>query len=446
MKDLGYGDVNREIMNAMAPPGRLYALIVAFLFVGILVLFSFWGYQISRGLGVAGVMHPVVWGTYLVNFVFWVGIAHSGTLISAILYLLRAPWRTAIARSSEAMTVFAVMTAGLFPLIHLGRVWVVYWMIPYPNQRNLWPNFQSPLVFDVVAISTYLTVSVLFWYTGLIPDLAAIRDQAKGVRRRLYGLFSLNWTGTHHQWGHYGWSYLLFAALATPLVISVHSVVSWDFALSLVPGWHSTIFAPYFVAGAIHSGLAMVLILLIPLRRIYRFENIITMNTLENVAKTIVLTGLIMGYSYGVEYFMAWYSGDRVEEYTFLWRAIGHYAPQFWIMLICNSVAPLFYFFKKLRTNLVALCSIAVLINLGMWFERYVIIVGSVAHEYDPYSWGIYSPTWVDYGILMGSFSLFLFLFFLFAKFLPAISITEVKEELEPPRRRSAGRCKEATG
>ncbi len=440
MKDMSYADINRDIMNAMAPPGKLYLVVVGFLFLGVLVLGSVWGYQISQGLGVAGVMHPVVWGTYLVNFVFWVGIAHSGTLISAILYLLRAPWRTAIARSSEAMTVFAVMTAGLFPLIHLGRVWVVYWMIPYPNQRNLWPDFQSPLVFDVIAISTYLTVSVLFWYTGLIPDLAAIRDQATGPRRRLYGWFSLNWTGSHHQWRHYGGSYLFFAALATPLVISVHSVVSWDFALSIVPGWHSTIFAPYFVAGAIHSGLAMVLILLIPLRRIYRFENIITMRTLENIAKTIILTGLIMGYSYAIEYFMAWYSGDRVEEDTFLWRAIGHYAPQFWVMLLCNSVAPLFYFFKKVRTNLVALYVIAILINLGMWFERYVIIVGSVAHEYDPYSWGIYSPTWVDYGILVGSFCLFLFLFFLFAKFLPAISIAEVKEELNPPLRSQGGR------
>ena len=440
MNDLSYGDINREIIGAMTPPGKLYRFVVGFLFLGILLGASCWAYQISQGLGVEGVRHPMVWGTYLVNFVFWVGIAHSGTLISAILFLLRARWRTAIARSSEAMTVFAVMTAGLFPLIHLGRVWVVYWIFPYPNQRNLWPNFQSPLVFDVIAISTYLTVSVLFWYTGLIPDLAAIRDQARGMRRKVYGFFSLNWTGTHHQWRHYGWAYVLFAALATPLVISVHSVVSWDFALSIVPGWHSTIFAPYFVAGAIHSGLAMVLMLLIPLRRIYRFENIITMNTLECIAKTIILTGLIMGYSYGVEYFMAWYSGDEVEEYTFLWRAIGHYAPHFWVMLLCNSVAPLLYFFKKVRTNLISLYIIAVLINLGMWLERFVIVVGTVCREFDPYSWAIYSMTWVEYGFLVASFSLFLFLFFLFAKFLPAISITEVKEELDPPLRRSARR------
>ena len=351
MKDLNYSTVNQEIIRALSPPGRLYPFIIAFWFMGMLVGASCWAYQIAMGLGVEGPNHPIVWGTYLVNFVFWVGIAHSGTLISAILYLFRAPWRTAIARSAEAMTVFAVMVAGLFPFIHLGRVWVVYWILPYPNQRNLWPNFQSPLVFDVIAISTYLTVSFLFWYTGLIPDLATVRDQSQGLRRKLYGFFSLNWTGTHQQWRHYGGTVLLLAALATPLVISVHSVVSWDFALSIVPGWHSTIFAPYFVAGAIHSGLAMVLILLIPLRRIYRFENIITLDTLENIAKTIILTGLIMGYSYLTEYFIAWYSGNIAERDTFYWRMVGYYKEWFWMMIFCNSVAPLFYFFKKVRTH-----------------------------------------------------------------------------------------------
>lgn len=437
MENYSYSDVNKEIIGAMAHPGRFYFCVVAFWFLGIVWGAYCWGHQISRGLGVADVTHPMVWGTYLTNFVFWVGIAHSGTLISAILFLFRASWRTPIARSSEAMTVFAVMTAGLFPLIHLGRVWVVYWMIPYPNEMTMWPNFQSPLVFDVIAISTYLTVSILFWYTGMIPDLASVRDQATGIRRKIYGFFALNWTGRHWQWGHYGWAYLFFAALATPLVISVHSVVSWDFALSIVPGWHSTIFAPYFVAGAIHSGLAMVLVLLIPLRHLYKFQNLITTHTLESIAKTILLTGVIMGYSYLTEYFIAWYSGDKVERYTFLWRAIGAYAPQFWLMLICNSVAPLFFFSKKLRTNLISLYIIALLIVIGMWFERYIIIVGSMAREYDPYSWAVYaySPTWVEYGILFGSFSLFFFFFFLFAKFIPTISITEVKEEIPPPMR-----------
>jgi Ni/Fe-hydrogenase subunit HybB-like protein len=436
MQNMTYNEVNQEIIRPLgSSPGWFYKAVMVFWLVGILVGASCWAYQIATGLGVAGVQHPVVWGTYLVNFVFWVGIAHSGTLISAILFLFRARWRTAIARSSEAMTIFAIMTAGLFPFIHLGRPWVVYWILPYPNERNLWPNFQSPLVFDVIAISTYLTVSILFWYTGLIPDLATLRDQSTGLRRKLYGFFSLNWTGASYQWHHYGWAYVFFAALATPLVISVHSVVSWDFALSILPGFHSTIFAPYFVAGAIHSGLAMVLILLIPLRHIYRFENIITMETLENIAKTIVFTGLIMGYSYATEHFMAWYSGNVAERDTFLWRAIGYYAPFFWLMLFCNSVAPLFYFFKKIRTNLVSLYAIAVLIVIGMWYERYVIIIESASHANDPYSWAIYHPTWVDYGILYGSCSLFIFLFLLFAKYLPTISIAEVKEEVAPPMR-----------
>jgi molybdopterin-containing oxidoreductase family membrane subunit len=435
MKTLAYGDIESEVLRTLSPPRIPYYLLVTLCFTGILLGASCWAYQIATGLGSAGVMHPVNWGTYLVNFVFWVGIAHSGTLISAILFLFRASWRTAIARSAEAMTVFAVATAGLFPFIHLGRVWIFYWILPYPNQRNLWPNFQSPLVFDMIAISTYLTVSFLFWYTGLIPDLAVVRDRAQGLRRKIFGLLSLGWLGSNRQWRHQASAYLFFAALATPLVISVHSVVSWDFALSVVPGWHSTIFAPYFVAGAIHSGLAMVLTLLIPLRRIYKFENIITVDILENIAKTIILTGLIVGYAYGFEYFMAWYSGNMVERDTFIWRAIGGYAPQFWIMVACNSIVPLAFFLKGVRRNLVSLFCIAVLVNIGMWYERFVIIVGSIAHEYDPYSWGLYGPSWVEIGIMVGSFSLFSCLFLLFAKFLPSVSITEIKEGLKPPMR-----------
>jgi len=273
MKELRYQEVNDTVLAGLSRPNKAYYVLLAMAFMGILVGVFAWGWQIATGIGATGDNHPVMWGTYLINFVFWVGIAHSGTLISAILYLFKAPWRTPLARSAEAMTVFAVSVAGLFPLIHLGRVWIVYWILPYPNQRNLWPNFQSPLVFDVIAISTYLTVSSLFWYTGLIPDLAILREKFQGLRKKIYGFLSLGWTGNSRQWGHYGWVYLLFAALATPLVISVHSVVSWDFALGIVPGWHSTIFAPYFVAGAIHSGLAMVLILLIPLRILYRFHD-----------------------------------------------------------------------------------------------------------------------------------------------------------------------------
>jgi molybdopterin-containing oxidoreductase family membrane subunit len=376
-----------------------------------------------------------MWILYLVNFVFWIGIAHSGTLISAILYLFRARWRTAIARSSEAMTVFAVMIAGLFPFIHLGRVWIFYWIIPYPNQRTLWPDFQSPLIFDFLAISTYLTVSVLFWFTGLVPDLAAVRDRAQGIRRKIYGFFSLGWTGTDRQWHHYGAAYLLLAGLATPLVVSVHSVVSWDFALAIIPGYHSTIFAPYFVAGAIHSGLAMVLTLLIPLRRIFHFEKIITLKDLESIAKTTILTGLIIGYSYIIEYFMAWYSGNIFEKQTFIFRAIGHYSFMFWPMVFCNAVAPLFFFFKKIRTRPGFLFSIAILINIGMYAERFVIIIGSMAQDFIPYQWGFYHPRWVELSITVGSFCLFMFLFLLFAKFLPSISIAEVKEDITPLHR-----------
>jgi Ni/Fe-hydrogenase subunit HybB-like protein len=440
MDDLTYSRVHREVLRTLSPPRRGYFALVVALLLGVLYGASCWAYQILTGMGVAGIMHPVNWGIYLVNFVFWVGIAHSGTLISAILFLLRARWRTAIARSAEAMTVFAVLIAGLFPFIHLGRVWIFYWIIPYPNQRDLWPNFQSPLVFDFLAISTYLTVSSMFWYMGMVPDLAAVRDSASGLRKRIYGLFSLGWVGSHQQWRHFGTAYVLFAAFATPLVISVHSVVSWDFALSIVPGWHSTIFAPYFVAGAIHSGLAMVLTLLIPLRRIFRFETFITTETLESIAKTIIFTGIIVGYSYGVEYFIAWYSGNMFERDTFLWRAIGHYAPQFWVMVICNVFAPLVYFFKRARTQVGWLFGIAILVNVGMWYERFVIIVGSMAHEYNPYSWGLYSPSWVELSIMAGSFCLFGFLFLLFAKVAPSISISEIKESLAPPMRgRNAG-------
>ncbi len=444
---MSYSQVNDTIMAAMTPPTKGYVGWLALCLTGVVIGACCWAYQIATGLGVEGINHPVNWGTYLINFVFWVGIAHSGTLISAILYLFQTPWRTPLARSAEAMTVFAVSIAGLFPFIHLGRVWIVYWILPYPNQRNLWPNFQSPLIFDVIAISTYLTVSLLFWYTGMIPDLAIIRDRAKGVRRRIYGLFALGWTGSQRQWSHYHLAYLLFAALATPLVVSVHSVVSWDFALGIAPGWHSTIFAPYFVAGAIHSGLAMVLTLLIPMRRILRLEGVITMTILENVAKTIIFTGLIVAYSYLTEFFIAWYSGNEAEREIFHWRAVGHYAPFFWLMVFCNTIVPLALYFKKVRTRIVPLFIISILINIGMWYERFVIILTSPGHEYDPYSWGLYQgPTWVEYGILLGSFSLFFFLFLLFARFLPTVSMTELKEEMPVPRRVAREKASEIVG
>jgi len=404
--------------------------VIALLIAGVLTGAACWAYQIAVGVGVAGMNNPVAWGTYLINFVFWVGIAHSGTLISAILHLFRAGWRNPIARAAETMTVFAVCTAGLFPFIHLGRMWLVYYMIPIPTQRTLWPNFQSPLMFDVVAISTYLTVSSLFWYTGMLPDLAIIRDRATGTRKKIFTVLSLGWTGAHEQWRHYTRAYLFFAALATPLVISVHSVVSWDFALGVIPGWHTTIFAPYFVAGAIHSGLAMVLTLMIPLRKLLRVEEIITLHVLSSVAKTIVFTGLIVGFAYATEFFIAWYSQNPAEMDIFRYRPTGDYAVGFWIMVICNTVVPLLFLFKKFRTTIGWLMGISILVNIGMWYERYVIIISSVSHDFIPHAWGLYAPTLLEFGIMGGAFCLFFLLFFLFIKHMPSVSMTEMKETL----------------
>ncbi len=430
MSDLTYSEIDNTVLETLRPPSRGYWFLIALFVLGVFIGAACWAYQIVVGIGVGGQNIPVAWGTYLINFVFWVGIAHSGTLISAILHLFRAGWRNPIARAAETMTVFAVCIAGLFPFIHLGRVWMVYYMLPYPNQRNLWPNFQSPLVFDVIAISTYLIVSVLFLYTGMLPDLATVRDRATGLRKRIFTIISLGWTGQYEQWRHYTRAYLFFAALATPLVISVHSVVSWDFALGVVPGWHSTIFAPYFVAGAIHSGLAMVLVLMIPLRKIFNYEAFITRDILENVAKTIIFTGLIVGYAYIMEYFIAWYSNNIIEQESFRWRAVGEYSMEFWTMVICNSIIPLLFFLKRVRRSIPWLFGISILVNIGMWYERFVIIVGSVAHDFIPHAWGFYTPSKVELGILLGSFSLFFFFFFLFVKHLPSISMTELKEGL----------------
>ncbi len=428
MPQLTYASIDQTILDTLKPPPKYYWGIVFLLMIGVLIGAACWVYQIFIGIGVGGQNIPVAWGTYLINFVFWVGIAHSGTLISAILHLFRAGWRNPIARAAETMTVFAVCIAGLFPFIHLGRVWQVYYMLPLPNQRLLWPNFLSPLMFDVIAISTYLTVSSLFWYTGLLPDLAAVRDRSTGTRRKIFKVLALGWTGAHEQWRHFSRGYLFFAALATPLVISVHSVVSWDFALGVVPGWHTTIFAPYFVAGAIHSGLAMVITLIIPLRKVFSYQKIITLGVLENVAKTIVFTGLIVGFAYGTEYFIAWYSHNAVEIESFRWRAMGEYRWGFYIMVVCNTLLPLLFLFRNVRRSIVLLFGICLLVNLGMWFERFVIIVGGVAHGFSPHAWGLYAPTLIEYGIMLGSFSLFFFLFLLFAKHLPSVSMTEMKE------------------
>lgn len=434
---LSYREINRDIVATLAPGGKIYWMSVLTLFGIFNIAMLAWMYQIFVGLGVAGITHPNGWGVYIITFVFWVGIAHSGTLISAVLFLFRARWRMPVYRTAEAMTVFAVMTAGLFPLIHVGRVWKAYWLMPYPNQRYLWPNFKSPLMWDVLAVSTYFTISFLFFYFGLIPDIAAARDRSTGLRRKIYNVLCFGWTGRGTHWQHYRKAYLIFAGIATPLVVSVHSVVSWDFAMSIIPGWHTTIFPPYFVAGAIHSGLAMVITLLIPLRRVFNVKHIIRVAHLEALALVTIATGLVVGYAYGIEFFIAAYSGNVYEQTIFTdptWgRPFGPYWWSFWIMAICNCVFPLLFLWRRVRTSIAWLFIISILINVGMWFERFVIIITSLSTDYIPYNWGYYVPSWVEITILIGSFAWFFLLFLLFAKHLPSISMTEIKELVPAP-------------
>ncbi len=433
---LTYAKVNEDVMRMLEKPTikwlALFLPVLGFVGFG---MFCFL-YQVYTGLGVAGYRHPVFWGVYITDFVFWVGIAHSGTLISAILYLFRANFRVSIYRIAEAMTVFAVLTAGLFPIIHLGRPWFFYWLFPYPNQRELWVNFKSPLLWDVFAVSTYLTVSSVFFFVGMIPDIAAIRDKVKEVPRKIaYTILSLGWKGSNWEWLHYSRAYLYFAAFATPLVLSVHSVVSWDFAMADLPGWHTTIFAPYFVAGAIFSGLGMVITLTIPIRKIFALEDYITLDNYDGMAKMIILTSLIVGYAYGCEFFMAWYSGNPSEWGQFYYRATGQYAPFYWIMVVCNVLIPIPLWFKSVRRNIKALFIISIFINIGMWFERFNIIVISLSRGFEPGAWGIYKVSWVEMGITVGSFAWFFMFFLLFIKTLPAISISEIKEILPVPKK-----------
>jgi len=384
--------------------------------------------QTYHGLGIAGYQQPVFWGVYIITFVFWIGIGHAGTLISAILFLFRAKWRNAINRGAETMTVFAVLTAAQFPLIHIGRLWKFYFLLPYPNQRGLWVNFKSPLIWDVFAINTYLTISVVFIFVGLIPDIAIARDRATGISKAVYTVLALGWQGTGKQWKAHSRTILHLSGLATPLVLSVHSVVSWDFAMSVLPGWHATIFAPYFVAGAIFGGFAMVLTLMIPVRRIWGLEHIITDYHLENMSRFILFTSWIVGYAYIMEYFIAWYSGVEFEQSSFFLRAFGPYWMSTWIMITANVICPQILWFKKIRVHVPTLFVLSVIINVGMWFERYVIIITSLSRDFMPSAWGIYIPSPVELSILTGSFCFFSLFFLLFLKFFPIIAITEVKE------------------
>lgn len=405
-------------------------------FLMVLIAYLFW-----EGIGIWGNNQPVGWGFDIINFVFWVGIGHAGTLISAILFLLRQHWRTAINRFAEAMTIFAVICAGLFPAIHIGRPWVIYWLAPFPNQMDMWPNFRSPLLWDVFAVSTYFLVSLMFWYVGMIPDLATLRDRAKTrIRSFIYGVLALGWNGSGRHWHRYEVAYLLLAALATPLVLSVHSVVSFDFATSQVPGWHLSIFPPYFVAGAIFSGFAMVVTLLVPCRKWFGLEDFITLRHLENMNKVILATSLMVGLAYLTETILAWYSEDRYEIFAMDNRKVGPYAWAFWTMLICNVVIPHIFWFRSMRRNLVIMFIISILVNVGMWFERFVIIVTSLHRDFVPTSWHMFVPTWVDISMLVGSFGLFFFLFLLFLRYGPIVSVAELKAEMPSPREAAAAR------
>jgi molybdopterin-containing oxidoreductase family membrane subunit len=428
-----YRDVNRDVLRTLDTPGPLY---FAWITIAAVLLFCFvigLTWQVAMGLGVTGLRTPQFWALYITDFVFWIGIGHAGTLISAILYLFRARWRTSIFRAAEAMTIFAVMTAGLFPLIHVGRLWFVYFLFPYPNQRTLWPNFKSPLLWDVFAVSTYLSISTVFFIVGLIPDVAALRDSTTGWRRRIYAVLALGWNGSDRQWRHFRRAYGLLAALATPLVLSVHSVVSWDFAMALVPGWHSTLFAPFFVDGAILSGFAMVLVLVLPMRHFFRLGPYITARHLDALAKLLLVTSLVLTYFYVCDLFTAWYSGDVFERASSLWRHTGTYAPLVVTQYLCNSLIPLALFWSRARRHTVALFGISTAVLVGMWLERFNIIVPSLGHDFSPYTWGIYMPAIVDSTLTIGSFGFFFVLFLGFIRLMPSVSIAEVKETLPPP-------------
>ncbi|MEM7313418.1 MAG: NrfD/PsrC family molybdoenzyme membrane anchor subunit [Planctomycetota bacterium] len=386
-------------------------------------------YLVSTGVGIWGNNQPVAWGWAITNFVFWIGIGHAGTLISAILFLTRQKWRTSVNRAAEAMTLFAVVCAGIYPGFHVGRFWMVWFLAPVPNSNAIWQNFKSPLLWDVFAVSTYFTVSVIFWYLGLVPDLATIRDRCKpGLKKALYGIFAIGWRGGNRQWKHYEMGYLLLAALSTPLVLSVHSVVSFDFATSVVPGWHTTIFPPYFVAGAIFGGFAMVLTLMIPCRKIYGLEDMLTPKHVDNMTKIILLTGTIVGYAYLMELFVAWYGGNKFEADAFYYRVVdGPYTWAYYTMMFCNVIAPQAFWFPWCRRNLWVVMAVCMCVNAGMWYERFVIIVTTLARDFLPGQWGYYEPTWVEIWMFAGTHGLFLFLFLMFIRYLPMIAISEVK-------------------
>jgi Ni/Fe-hydrogenase subunit HybB-like protein len=422
--------ISAIVLTRKTPLGWWFGFLIAFGVVNLLLVSV--AYLFATGIGIWGNNIPVAWAFDITNFVWWIGIGHAGTLISAILLLLKQKWRTSINRFAEAMTLFAVACAAMFPVIHTGRPWLAfYWLFPYPNSMGVWPQFRSPLIWDVFAVSTYATVSFLFWFVGLIPDLGTLRDRSQSpVGRVVYGILAMGWRGSAHHWHRYETAYLLLAGLATPLVVSVHTVVSFDFAISILPGWHTTIFPPYFVAGAIYSGFAMVLTLAIPIRAFYGLEDFITMRHLQNMAKVMLATGLIVAYGYMTEIFIAWYSGDVFDMSTVVNRVTGPYAPAYWSLILCNVVIPQALWFRRVRSNVPVLFLLSLVINVGMWLERFIIIVTSLHRDFMPSAWGMYKPTIWDWSTLLGSIGLFLALLFLFLRLLPMISIFEMRTML----------------
>jgi Ni/Fe-hydrogenase subunit HybB-like protein len=425
--------ISAIVLTRKTPAGWWLGFGVTFLLT--VLLFVSLSYLVVEGIGIWGNNIPVGWAFDITNLVWWIGIGHAGTLISAILLLLKQTWRTSINRFAEAMTLFAVACAGIFPLFHTGRPWLAYWLFPYPNTMGVWPQFRSPLMWDVFAISTYATVSALFWFIGLIPDFATLRDRSQHrAGRMIYGALAMGWRGSAHHWHRYETAYLLLAGLATPLVVSVHTVISFDFSIGIVPGWHTPIFPPYFVAGAIYSGFAMVLTLAIPIRAVYGLEDFITMRHLQNMAKVMLVTGLIVAYGYGTEAFIAWYSADKYEMFVPYNRVTGPYWWTYWLLMLCNVLTPQVLWLKKARTNVVLLFVLALVINVGMWLERFVIIVTSLHRDFLPSSWGNYAPTFWDWSTFIGTLGLFLALLFLFLRFLPMISIFEMRTILPAAR------------
>lgn len=427
-----------EIVDEKPHPRTWFILFVP-ASLGVLLLLIALTKLFAVGVGIWGIRIPVGWGWDIINFVWWIGIGHAGTLISAILLLFMQDWRTSINRFAEAMTLFAVMCAGMYPIIHMGRPWVAYFILPYPNSMALWPQFRSPLAWDVFAISTYFSVSLLFWYTGLVPDFATMRDRAKNkVSKYIFAIFSLGWRGSARHWSRYEMAYLLLAGLSTPLVVSVHSIISFDFSVGIVPGWHTTIFPPYFVAGAVYAGFAMVLILAIPIRRLYNLKDIITMKHIDNMAIVMLVTGLVVFYGYIMEAFFAWYSDSPWERAMMVHRTMGYYAWSYWALILCNGLCPQLLWFKKVRQSTVTLFIISIIVSIGMWLERYVIIVTSLARDYLPSAWGNYHGTRWDIATFIGTIGFFTFMFLLFVRFIPMISAFELKMYLEKLRHKGA--------